>query len=447
MTRPTLGRSAATLATALLLAATAAGLITTPAQAGPKVDVTLAEVVVKIDIHGGHTIDEVTADNSIEVVSAVLASRGIYLVRATAPGLRKNPAKAGELASRIARSDAVDYAEPNYLAGIDDTHYHAWPAGDPGDAGTDPLVWTGQPAVDDLRLAEAHAHGTGAGTVVAVLDTGIDADHPVLADRLRSGWDYVDDDGDPSDSANGIDEDGDGHADDAYGHGTFVSGVVALVAPDAEIRPARVLDDDGTGNIFAISEAILDATDAGADVINLSFGTRTKLPSKLLTDAIKHAKQQGVVIVAAAGNDGTDSRHYPAAQSEVLSVSALGTDSNQLAEFSDWGNWVDVAAPGQRVAGPVPGGRYAWWDGTSVAAPFVAGQASLIRSSAPDLDTTKLTDSILHTARELDSGYQPAYGAIDLTASLDFATNSKNATGGSSGQESTQNRAKGQTAV
>src|SRR5207248_7691126 len=138
-----------------------------------------------------------------------------------------------------AKSDAVVYAEADEPADLADTRFHAWPDGDPDDAGTDPSVWSAQPAAATLALTDVHELSTGAGTTVAVLDTGVDPAHPALAGRLGPGWDYVDDDAQPQDVATGADGNGNGITDEAYGHGTFVSGVLALVAPQARILPYR----------------------------------------------------------------------------------------------------------------------------------------------------------------------------------------------------------------
>lgn len=411
-----LGRRTASLVVIVLLGWLASSL---PAGADQTEDSTDPPdgIVVKMDIADGYRISDVEAGFPVVVDSAVLASRGIYRVHPTDPKYLKE-GKSKELAGKIQRAAGVVYAEPDEIASLLDTRFHAWPEGSAEDAGTDPAVWLDQQAISELRLGEAHQDSLGAGVVVAVLDTGADMNHPALQNRLVPGWDYVDDDSDPSEEAPGI-PDGTGHADTAYGHGTFVSGVTAMVAPDAGIMPLRVLDSNGRGNVFAVAQALLDAAAAGAQVVNLSFGTPT-MPSKLLDETIKDLRKRGIVVVAAAGNSGNDKKQYPAAQPEVMSVAALGTESGDLASFSGFGDWIDVAAPGDDIAGPVPGGRYAWWRGTSIAAPFVAGQVALVRSMAPKLAPAKVFEAVLRTTDKLNQGHRVHSGSIDVVGSLDF---------------------------
>jgi subtilisin family serine protease len=365
--------------------------------------------VVKVDQQYGYSIGDVEAASPVTVTSSILASRGIYLVTSTSPQYTTDPGSAQHLASLIAKIRGVVYAEPNYLAELDDTQYHAWDDGTPDSAGNDPDVWTSQPAVAQLNIAAANQISSGTGVTVAVLDTGADPSQPVLAGRLVPGWNYVEDNADSDDVAD--------HGSSALGHGTFVSGTIALVAPNAKIMPERVLDSSGFGNVFVVAQAIMDATNAGADIINLSFGTSGQVRSHVLDDAIAYATGHGAVIVAAAGNDADNHPHYPASNKQVVSVSALTSTLSSLATFSDFGPWVAVAAPGTHIAGPLPGGGFAWWAGTSMATPFVAGQAALLRSAAPTLQAQKLTEAIKHTAHKLAKA-QLGFGTIDLVSSL-----------------------------
>lgn len=280
-----------------------------------------------------------------------------------------------------------------------------WAIGKPED-------YAAQWAPTALRLPEAQRLALGTGVRVAVLDTGIDLHHPALAGRLLPGFDFVDYDNDPSEAG--------GEGDVGYGHGTHVAGLVALIAPNARIMPLRVLDADGEGNAWVLAEALLHAvdpdgdptTDDGAHVINLSFGTasRTRIfdaAAQLATctmpatpdpvgdlsdpgyddDEARCSRFRGVVIVAAAGNDGSDSvREYPAAESAHGLIAVGASSSNgRLASFSNFGSWVRIAAPGDKVTSSVPGGGYGTWSGTSMSAPLVAGAAALLRGYAPRL--------------------------------------------------------------
>ena len=281
-----------------------------------------------------------------------------------------------------------------------------------------------------LRLPEAQALSTGAGMRVAVLDTGIDPTHPVFAGRLLPGFDFVDFDTDPSEVGNAA-------ANIAFGHGTHVAGLVALVAPGAKIMPLRVLDADGTGNAWVLAEAMLHAvdpdgnpaTDDGAHVINMSLGSlsRTQLldsvgviatcnipaaivkPLDDFSDPGYNADKQrcsvgsGAVIVAAAGNDGSGSvREYPAAEGVygLIAVTA-STTASRLADFSNFGSWVHVAAPGEGLTSAVPGGGFGTWSGTSMAAPLAAGTAALLRSREPALTPRDVTRRLARISADL----------------------------------------------
>lgn len=262
-----------------------------------------------------------------------------------------------------------------------------------------------------LRLPQAHLLATGRGVRVAMLDTGVDRAHPALAGRLDSGFDFVDFDTDPSEAGSPLDA--------GFGHGTHVAGLVALVAPGARLLPLRVLNPQGIGNAWVLGEAMLYAVDPdgnpgtndGAQVINLSLGSieRTgllRVLSQLATcsppDPAAPAEDQsdpgynddkarcgqfgGAVVVAAGGNAASGSqRFYPAAEGAygLLSVAA-STAAGRLAPFSNYGNWIAIAAPGEALTSTVPGG-FGTWSGTSMAAPMVAGSAALLRSMAPAL--------------------------------------------------------------
>ncbi len=246
-----------------------------------------------------------------------------------------------------------------------------------------------------------------------MLDTGVDRRHPALAGRLLAGYDFVDDDNDPSEVGT--------QADGPYGHGTHVAGLVALAAPEARIMPLRVLDEHGVGNMWVLSEAIRYAldpdgdplSDDGADVINLSLATvhPSNILKELIGDACDDATvlptptpapgqpQRNAVVVVAAGNGASEDEMFPGAERVhgELSVAASGSD-DKLAAFSQRGGWVSVTAPGVGMVSSVPGGGVGTWAGTSMSAPLVAGQAALVRAVAPNKTPEEVEDHIRETA-------------------------------------------------
>jgi subtilisin family serine protease len=323
------------------------------------------------------------------------------------------------LAGRLAADPRVRYAEPNLLGETPEgRRQQAWAIG--GDAGTYATQWN----TLALRLPEAHAISRGTGVTVAVLDTGVDASHEALADRMVAGFDFVDFDAVANEE---------GAAGDAgYGHGTHVASLVAQVAPDARIMPIRVLDPQGVGNIWVLGEGLLHAvdpdgvatTDDGAKVINLSLGTlrRTALLEDIIEivscggdydvgddeddeddedttdtdpDLQRCAASGGAVVVSAAGNSGDETLHFPAAERHAGALAvAASTEVGTLATFSTRGNWVLVASPGDQIYGAIPGGRWAVWSGTSMAAPMVAGAAALLRTAQPQWKPADVTNRL-----------------------------------------------------
>ena len=177
--------------------------------------------------------------------------RGVYLLRADDPATATDPARNADLARRIGTGGDVEFAEPNMVGGLlADFGFHAWPDGPPATVAGGAAAWTGQRAAAALRLVAAQGLSRGRGVQVAVIDTGVAAGHPVFAGRVRSGWDFVDNDGNAEDSRTGVDSNGDGVPDEAAGHGTFVAGTIALVAPEARLVAYRALDSDGQGTTY-----------------------------------------------------------------------------------------------------------------------------------------------------------------------------------------------------
>lgn len=385
-----------------------------------RADFVPGEVAVKLNPAYGASIAQINATWNTRTVSTVLASAGIYLLAAPAG------ADVESLAGDMQGDSRLLYAEPNYIGDVPESGGHvswAWTGGSPTAAGV-PAHLASQAAARRLRLNEAHRLATGAGVIVAVLDTGLEHAHPIFRDRLAPGaYDFVGDDRVPEDEAMGLDADGDGRVDEKRGHGTHVAGIVAFTAPGARLLPLRVLDSEGRGNLFTLAEAVDHAVRAGARVVNLSLGVRVN--SRLLEDAILRAQGANVVVVAAAGNANSDKEVFPAAVPGVLGVASLDGAGRKSA-FSNWGQWVAVSAPGQNIGSAFFGATYVRWSGTSMAAPFAAGQAALLRSLRPRADADQVAAAILVTAASLtasnpDWDGKLGAGELDPVASLRLA--------------------------
>ena len=313
-------------------------------------------------------------------------------------------------------------AEPNNTHSSPEVRANMpWVIGGPGD-------YVAQWAPQAMRLADAQALTTGAGVRVAVLDTGFDLTHPLLAGHWLPGFDFVDFDNDPSEVA--------APGQGGYGHGTHVAGLVAMVAPGARIMPLRILDTTGVGNAWVLGEALLYAldpdgnpdTDDGAHIINLSLGslTRTRLIAALAhlaacgdsiegdaiadhsdpgynDDAIRCTRRKGALVIVAAGNDSSVSiKQYPAAESAYgLVPIGASNGANRMAPFSNSGSWITLAAPGAGITSAIPGGGFATWNGTSMAAPLAAGTAALVQSRDFKLTPKDLAERIQRSSAAL----------------------------------------------
>ncbi|WP_219416275.1 S8 family serine peptidase [Pseudonocardia nigra] len=378
------------------------------------------EVVVKLDPAAGATIEEINSTYGTSTLDTLLGSAGIHLL-AVPEG-----SAVDDIAEAMDEDPRLVYAEPNFTQSAPEgasRFASAWNDSDPSAVRAE--RYGSQYAVTQLGLPAAHAVTRGAGVVVAVLDTGVQLDHPLLAGRtLGGGYDVVDDDPDPSEAANGVDDDADGKVDEGTGHGTHVAGAALLVAPDARILPMRVLDSEGNGSVFTTAEAVNLAVASGADVINMSFGSTAR--SELLEEVEGDADESGAVLVAAAGNLASTERQYPAAAEDTVAVTA--TDVNGVrAPFANSGPWIDVAAPGDDIVSALPVGAYAEWDGTSMAAPLVAGEAALVLAVRPR-SPEEVTALVRRTAVRIDSG--SGAGRIDVAAAVRAAAE----TGGEDGE-------------
>ncbi len=239
--------------------------------------------------------------------------------------------------------------------------------------------------------------------LVAVLDTGIDWHHPDLSSNyVPIGYDWVNDDNDPMDD---------------YGHGTHCAGTIAAalnnsqgIAGMAQVRimAEKVLNNRGDGYSDWIANGIYHAVQQGAEVISMSFGDYDG--SEVVHEAIKYAYTAGVLIVACVGNDNRDARFYPAAYPEVISVSATDSDDGK-ATFSNFGEWVELAAPGVGVLSTIPNNDYQSYGGTSVACPFVSGLCALILSALPNSTASFVRYLLRYSADDLGNlGFDEYYG-------------------------------------
>lgn len=233
-----------------------------------------------------------------------------------------------------------------------------------------------------LGLRLAHSISNGAGIRVAVLDTGVNPDHPIFNGRVATdGFDFVDHDAEPLDLPDGIDNDADGIMDEAAGHGCHVAGLVTLVAPGATILPIRVLNSDGSGTAYNVARGIEYAVNHGARVINMSLSM--SMSANVVNQAIGYAVSKGVILVCAAGNvdqnGGVSPLNYPANDGRVWAVGAL-TSEGTPASFSAPGPGVAFSAPGERLLSAYWNDGFATWTGTSMASPLVAGTAALFLS-------------------------------------------------------------------
>lgn len=303
------------------------------------------------------------------------------------------------------------FVEPNYLAHAAETI-------------PDDPNYAEQWDLPRIRAPEAWDFTTGDNLTIAVIDTGVDLDHPDLVGKLWLNADEI--------PGNGLDDDGNGYVDDSYGwdfvnddaepqddywHGTHVAGIaaadtdngqgVAGVSWGARIMPLKALNASGDGNYADIASAIVYAADNGARILNLSLGGKDY--SAALAEAVGYARQRGCLLAAAAGNNG-GAVLYPAANDGVLAVVATNRWDGRW-YGSNYGPEVDVAAPGADIYNTTLNDTYLSASGTSAAAPHVSGLAALVWSVQPDLTNDEVARVITETVRDLGApGWDRFYG-------------------------------------
>lgn len=355
------------------------------------------------------------------------------------------------------------------------------------------LQWHLGTSAAAVRAPQGWNLSTGsASVVIAILDSGVDLTHSDLAYKIWRNTGEI--------ALNGLDDDGNGYEDDVNGydfgdidadpnpepifdavngvdvgwHGTFVAGLaaastnngtgVAGLAWNCRVMPLKVTDVDGTIWLDAVVAGFDYAAAKGAKVLNLSMGTTDPAAAEFFQALVDDAIAAGVVVVASAGNDGTDTPNYPAACDDVLAVAATNSGNNR-ASFSCWGPWVDLAAPGEGVWSCIArnytydayslavyqayfgfDGAHAYMrnDGTSFSAPLVSGAAALVRSRFPNLTARQVAQQLVvdGDVRAYDNPIGPRLniekaltypldaGAAAAPASLAFAPPTPNPTGG-----------------
>jgi thermitase len=312
-----------------------------------------------------------------------LKLKGLYLMELP------DEAAMSKVLTQLMLDGRVRYAEPNYLVQFhENANYFGF---DGKGLNFDPESITGsglnssskaksnasnQWAWEQTGLTKAQKVSQGKGVTVAILDSGVNYNHPDFNGTVQSGWSAID-------GRDGMDN---------SGHGTYVAGIIHQIAPEASILPVRVLDDSGVGTISNVVEGTYWAYENGATIINFSFSST--LYSQTLKEVVTDLAAKNVLMIASAGNNNSAAPTYPAALSPVIAVSATDQQDNK-ALFSNYGIYVDVSAPGVGIYSFYWKGGYAWADGTSFAAPMLAGAAALYRAKYSYQDSTQAKSGIV----------------------------------------------------
>lgn len=273
-----------------------------------------------------------------------------------------------------------------------------------------------QPSMDVIGADPASGLARGLGVVVALIDSGLDPTHPLLAPTLAPGaWNFVDGNADIRDIGDGLDNNTNSQVDEMVGHGTLAAGLVVRLAPEARLMPLRVLDSDGGTTAFRVINAIYHALDHGADIINISLGSLTD--TEFMSEAVAAADLAGIFVVASAGNEGSSTVRFPAAYAPQGAMGISATDTTDLvAPFSNFGDSISLSAPGVSIVSliPVAMGSYGEASGTSFAAPLVAGALAQLKSIAPIAPAAHLRARLLSAAEPIDAlnpGFEGKLGA------------------------------------
>jgi subtilisin family serine protease len=302
-----------------------------------------------------------------------------------------------QTAARLARHPMVKFAELDVLL-------------PPGATTTNDPLLPNQWHLSKIAANTAWDKSTGSGTVIAILDTGVDGSHPDLAAQLVPGWNFYDNNSDTS---------------DIHGHGTAVAGTAAAVGNNStgiasvswtsRIMPVRISKPDGYASYSTIAQGLTWAVDSGARVANISYAVSS---SSTVRSAADKMRSKGGVVVVSAGNSGGDTG---GSASDSLIVVSATNSSDTRTSWSSYGADVDISAPGEGIYTTTRGGGYGHWNGTSFSSPVVAGTAALIKSLRPDFTAAQIESTLFATAKDLGSaGKDPYYGngRVDAAAAI-----------------------------
>lgn len=336
----------------------------------PSAKSTKAKVDKAIKDNGGNVLEELP---QIRVKRIRVPEKNFYTVKAA---LAKNP--------------NFDFVEENFIA------QGMIVPNDPG--------FASQWHHTKIMSASAWEMGVGSTSIpIAIIDSGVDPNHPDLIAKLMPGFNFVANNSDTSDT---------------YGHGTAVAGSAAAASNNATgvagvswnspIMPLAVLDSNNLASYSRIANAIIYAVDHGAKVINLSLGGPNF--SSTMDNAVNYAWNNGVLVFASAANYNTSAPYYPAACTNAVAVAATDSADNK-ASFSNYGDWITVTAPGVSILTTNNGGGYGSWSGTSFSSPITAGLAALIWSVNPQLTHQQVLDILKNTADDIGAtGFDSVFG-------------------------------------
>jgi subtilisin family serine protease len=330
------------------------------------------------------------AENAVRAAFNAAGAREVGRVPQIGVRILQVPEQAeARVIAALSNNPNFEFAEPDYIANViltpNDPYYAAY-----------------QWHLPKVSAPTAWDTTTGSASVtIAVVDSGVQANHPDLAGRVLAGYDFVNNDADASDD---------------YGHGTAVAGVAAARGNDGigtvgaawnvAILPVKTMNSSGSGSHSAIANGINYSADRGARIINLSLGGTAS--SRTLQNSVNYANGKGCILIAAAGNEGSSTAVYPAAYNGVTAVSALN-QADALASFSSYGSFVDISAPGESITTTWVNGSYVTISGTSFSSPLVAGVAALALSVNSSLSNTAVASLLTSNADDLGAAGKDIY--------------------------------------